>query len=33
MTAVVPIGATNGPVIVTTPNGKLKSNVNFRIIK
>jgi len=33
MTAVVPAGATTGPVVVTTPGGKLTSNVNFRIIK
>jgi uncharacterized repeat protein (TIGR03803 family) len=32
MTAVVPSGATTGPVIVTTPAGTLKSNKNFRII-
>jgi uncharacterized repeat protein (TIGR03803 family) len=33
MTAVVPQGATTGPVIVTTPTGPLTSNVNFRILK
>jgi uncharacterized repeat protein (TIGR03803 family) len=33
MTAVVPSGATNGPVVVTTPTGPLTSNVNFRVIK
>jgi len=32
MTAVVPTGATTGPVVVTTPTGKLTSNKNFRII-
>jgi uncharacterized repeat protein (TIGR03803 family) len=32
MTAVVPSGATTGPVIVTTPGGTLKSNKNFRIV-
>jgi len=32
MTAVVPSGATTGPVIVTTPGGALKSNKSFRII-
>jgi uncharacterized repeat protein (TIGR03803 family) len=31
MTAVVPAGATTGPVVVTTPSGTLTSNVNFRI--
>jgi uncharacterized repeat protein (TIGR03803 family) len=31
MTATVPSGATAGPVVVTTPSGKLTSNVNFRI--
>jgi uncharacterized repeat protein (TIGR03803 family) len=31
MTAVVPMGATTGPVVVTTPSGTLTSNVNFRI--
>lgn len=30
MTAVVPSGAGTGPVVVTTPSGKLTSNVNFR---
>lgn len=33
MTAVVPAGATTGPVVVTTPSGALTSNVNFRIAK
>jgi len=32
MTAVVPSGATTGPVVVTTPGGALTSNVNFRIL-
>ena len=32
MTAVVPSGATSGPVVVTSPSGALKSNKNFRII-
>jgi uncharacterized repeat protein (TIGR03803 family) len=31
MTAVVPSGASTGPVVVTTPGGPLTSNVNFRI--
>jgi len=31
--AVVPKGATTGPVTVTTPNGKLKSNRKFRILR
>jgi hypothetical protein len=31
MTAVVPSGATTGPVVVTTPAGPLTSNVSFRI--
>jgi uncharacterized repeat protein (TIGR03803 family) len=31
MTAVVPTGATTGPVVVTTPAGTFASNVNFRI--
>jgi uncharacterized repeat protein (TIGR03803 family) len=33
MTAVVPTGATTGPVVVTTPTQTLTSNVNFRISK
>jgi hypothetical protein len=32
MKAVVPAGATSGPVIVMTPTGTLKSNKSFRII-
>jgi uncharacterized repeat protein (TIGR03803 family) len=32
MTAVVPTGATTGPVVVTTSGGALTSNVSFRII-
>jgi uncharacterized repeat protein (TIGR03803 family) len=32
MTAVVPSGATTGPVVVTTPTGSLKGNKNLRII-
>jgi len=31
MTAIVPTGATTGPVQVTTPTGTLTSNVNFRV--
>jgi hypothetical protein len=31
MTAVVPSGATTGPVVVTTPSGPLTSNASFRI--
>jgi uncharacterized repeat protein (TIGR03803 family) len=31
MTAVVPSGATSGPVLVTTPSGTLTSNKSFRI--
>ncbi|MGA7503401.1 MAG: choice-of-anchor tandem repeat GloVer-containing protein, partial [Candidatus Sulfotelmatobacter sp.] len=31
-TAVVPSGATTGPVVVTTPSGALTSNKNFEII-
>jgi uncharacterized repeat protein (TIGR03803 family) len=33
ITAVVPSGATTGKVVVTTPNGPLTSNVNFRILQ
>ncbi len=32
ITTTVPIGATTGPVVVTTLGGALTSNVNFRII-
>ncbi len=32
MTAVVPSGATTGPVVVTAPGGTLTSNVSFRVI-
>jgi uncharacterized repeat protein (TIGR03803 family) len=32
LTAIVPKGATSGFVTVTTPGGKLKSNVKFRVI-
>lgn len=31
VTAVVPSGATTGPVVVTTPGGTLTSNVSFRV--
>jgi hypothetical protein len=31
MTAVVPTGATTGPVVVTTPTATLTSNKNFQI--
>jgi len=31
MTAVVPSGATSGPVVVTTPSGNLTSNKSFQI--
>jgi hypothetical protein len=31
MTAIVPTGATTGPVIVITPSGGLASNKNFRV--
>lgn len=33
LTAVVPGGATTGPVVVTTPGGTLTSNVSFRILQ
>ncbi len=33
MTALVPIGATTGPVVVTTPTGTLTSNHNFQIVR
>ena len=32
MTAVVPIGAITGKVVVTTPGGTLTSNVSFRVV-
>lgn len=32
MTAVVPTSATTGPLVVSTPSSKLKSNKNFRIM-
>ncbi len=32
MTAVVPTGATTGPVVVTTPTGTLTSNRDFQIV-
>jgi hypothetical protein len=32
MTAVVPAGATTGPVVVTTPTGTLTSNKNLVIV-
>jgi uncharacterized repeat protein (TIGR03803 family) len=32
LTAVVPAGATSGPVVVTTPKGPRTSNVSFRIV-
>jgi len=32
MTAVVPTGATTGPVVVTTPSGTLTSNRSFQIV-
>jgi len=31
MTAVVPTGATTGPVVVTTPGGTLSSNASFQV--
>ena len=31
MTAVVPTGATTGPIVVTSPTGSLKSNRNFTV--
>jgi uncharacterized repeat protein (TIGR03803 family) len=33
MTAIVPTGATTGPVVVTTPTGTLTSNHNFQIVQ
>ena len=33
MTAVVPSGATSGPVSVTSPSGTLYSNKSFRVLK
>jgi uncharacterized repeat protein (TIGR03803 family) len=33
MTAVIPAGATTGPVVVTTPTGTLTSNHNLRIVQ
>jgi uncharacterized repeat protein (TIGR03803 family) len=33
MTAVIPAGATTGPVVVTTPSGMMTSNVNFSITR
>lgn len=33
MTAIVPTGATTGPVVVSTPSGPLTSNKNFTVIK
>jgi len=33
MTAVVPSGATTGPVVVTTPSGTLTSNRNFQLLQ
>jgi hypothetical protein len=33
MTAVIPTGATTGPVVVTTPTGTLTSNHNLRIVQ
>ena len=33
LTAVVPSGATTGPVVVTTPTGALTSNKNFQVIQ
>jgi uncharacterized repeat protein (TIGR03803 family) len=32
LTAVVPTGATTGPVVVTTPTGTLTSNKNFQVL-
>jgi uncharacterized repeat protein (TIGR03803 family) len=33
MTAIIPAGATSGPVVVTTPTGTLTSNHNLRIVQ
>jgi hypothetical protein len=33
MTAVIPSGATTGPVVVTTATGTLTSNHNLRIVQ
>jgi uncharacterized repeat protein (TIGR03803 family) len=33
LTAVVPAGASTGPVVVTTPTGVLNSNVNFTVVQ
>jgi uncharacterized repeat protein (TIGR03803 family) len=33
MTAVIPTGATTGPVVVTTPTGTLQSNHNLQIVQ
>jgi len=33
MTAVIPVGATTGPVVVTTPKGTLASNHDLRIVQ
>lgn len=32
MTATVPAGATSGPVLVQTPGGSLRSNLNFQVL-
>ncbi len=32
LVATIPLGATTGPVVVTTPSGTLTSNVDFRVI-
>ena len=33
MTAVIPTGATTGPVVVTTPTGTLTSNHNLQVVQ